>query len=93
MGFESLGVGLDGAAIKAGGFVGFVLGVGDVSGVEQGAGVRGVIGEPRGELGFGGFPVGFDDEGFGVEDRLRAGVWARGRLSPGEKRLAAGSGS
>ena len=68
---EAVGIGVDGAAIKASGFAGFVLGIGYVSGVEEGAGVLGVIGEPRGELGFGGFPVRFDDEGFCIEDRLR----------------------
>src|SRR5207253_4303795 len=36
---EAVGIGVDGAAIKASGFAGFVLGIGYVSGVEEGAGV------------------------------------------------------
>ena len=69
--FEGVGIGLDGAAVEAGSCVEVILMVGDVAGVEEGASVGGVGGEVRIELGCGGFPVGFDDVGFGVGEFRR----------------------
>ena len=95
MGLKRLGVGLDGAAVEAGGIVGTVLRIGHVAGIEQGAGVGGMGGEPGVKLGLGGFPIGFGDGGFSVYDLIgrRLGSvdsrWCfgrgvlRGRLSRG----------
>ena len=66
MGLKRLGIGIDGAAVEAGGRVQAVLGVGYVAGVEEGAGIGGMGGEPRVQFGFGGLPIGFDDGGLGV---------------------------
>ena len=68
MGLKRLGIGIDGAAVEAGGRVQAVLGVGYVAGVEEGAGIGGMGGEPRVQFGFGGLPIGFDDGGLGVCD-------------------------
>ena len=61
MRFEGIGIGFDGAAVEAGGGVEMILVVGDVSGVEEGAGVGCVGGEVGVEFGGGGLPVGFGD--------------------------------
>jgi hypothetical protein len=71
MGLKGVGVGVDGAAIESGGIFKMVKIVGDVASVEEGARIGGVGGEPCVELGSGGFPVGFDDGGFGGGDLLR----------------------
>ena len=71
MSLEGLGVGCDGAAVETGGVVEAVLGVGDVTQVEEGAGVGWMGGEPGVEFGFSGGPVGFGHGGFGGGDFLR----------------------
>jgi len=66
MRLKGVGIGFDCTAVKAGGCVEVILMVGDVAGVEEGAGVGGVGSEIRVEFGSGRLPVGFDDGGFGV---------------------------
>jgi hypothetical protein len=46
MGFKGVGVGDDGAAIEGGGFIDVVEVIGDVAGIEEGARVSGVGGQP-----------------------------------------------
>jgi hypothetical protein len=81
MGFERIWVGVDSATIEGGGLFEVILVVGDISGVEEGARVGGVGGEPGVELGCGGFPVGFEDCGFGGGYLIREN--AGGRRSRG----------
>lgn len=85
MGQERLRVGLDGAAVKAGGIVKAVLGVGRVAQVEESARVGGVGGKPGLKLGLGSLPIGFHQVGFGLRhglaDRRRCGGGSgQGRL-------------
>ena len=80
MGGKRLGVGVDGAAVELFGVGGAVLGVRDIAGVEECAGVGGVGGEPKVEGGFGGFPVRGGDGGFSGEDFRgdgSGGAWGR----------------
>ncbi len=78
MGFKGFGIGGDGAAIESSGIVETVLCVGNVAGVEEGARVGGMGGEVRIEFGFGGFPVGAGDGGFGGCDFGGDGLRSRG---------------
>ncbi len=71
MGFKGVWIGVDGAAIEGGGFIEVVKVVGDIAGVEEGARVGGMRGQPGIELGGGGFPVGFDDGCFSGGDLFR----------------------
>ena len=68
MSLERFGIGGDGAAIEGGGVVETILRVGNVAGIEEGARVGGVGGQPRVQFGFGGLPVGAGDGGFGGGD-------------------------
>ena len=63
---EGIGVGFEGAAVKAGSGVEMILVVGDVAGVEEGAGVGCVGGEISIEFGCGRLPVGFGNGSFSI---------------------------
>jgi hypothetical protein len=78
MAFKGLGIGVNGTAIEAFGVGKAVLGVGDVAGVEEGAGVRGIGRQSEVEFGFGGLPVGFADGGFGFCYLFRNGYRGSG---------------
>ena len=48
-----------------------ILSIGDITGIEEGACVGRMRGEPGSEFGFCGFPVGLDDGGFSVGNGRR----------------------
>ena len=62
---KRFGIGGDGAAIESGSVVEAILRIGHVAGVEEGAGVGGMGGEPWIQFGFGGLPVGSGDSSLG----------------------------
>ena len=84
MRLKRLRIGIDGPAVKRCGGVQPILGVGHVSGVEEGAGIGGMSEEPCVQFGLGGLPVRLDDSRFCLRHLLRDGLarggWVRSLL-------------
>jgi len=71
---EALWISFDGAAVKPGGVIELISGIGDVARVEQGTRIVRVVLEPGSQFRCRGRPVRFDDEGFGVDHFAGRGV-------------------